>query len=259
MATDRASSGSPPDDDVSFLVDDGTGRLRPRLTTDPSLSSLFRTDPPSPPRRRHPIRYVAAAVAVLLVAVAVGYAVQRATAPGDGPAVAPVVASGTPQAAAPGAGTPTAATAGPTQARSPAGPSGPAGPSVTPLTEVVNPDVAAGGPMRTAAAVGLAANPDVRLAPEAREPLLAGLVDVRLTTMLATLAAQTPLRINGFSSVAGDPAAAPLRQVVVATVDPSAVSRFDQALAEQTGDYAMEVVADGSDGQLIRLATPGRQ
>lgn len=238
------------------LVDDGSGRTRARLVADPALAELFRLDPPPNRRRRGAGRLSApVVVGVALVAALAVFAVRHAAAPDS---TAPSAASPAPAGPSAAAGAvlspPGAAPTAGTSAGVPAAADAPA-----PLTRVANPDDEAGGPLRSAAAVGLAANADVRLSPQAREALLSGLVDVRLTTVLATLAAQVPLGIEGFSAVGGDPAAAPLRQVVVKTVDPASLAAFDQALADQAGNFAMQVVADGSDGQLVRLVTAGPQ
>ena len=60
-------------------------------------------------------------------------------------------------------------------------------------------------------------------------------------------------------AVADDPPGTPLRQVVLATLTPSAGAALNRSLSAQTGDFAVEVVAEGSDGQLVRLLTRGQQ
>lgn len=249
---DSSSDRLSPHGDV---VQTGSGETRPRIVADAGLASLFRTSDSAPGRPSRALRYLGfVLVGVLVLVVGAALVVRHLTGGGPEPAAAGPAAT-----AAASTGAPAASGAAPTPAarRSSVAPgAGTTAPS--PLTAVVNPGDTAGGEMRTAAAVALAGNRAIHLGSHARQALLSGSVDVRLTTVLATLAGITPLQIGDFSEVAGDPASAPLRQVVVTTVDPSALADFDQALAEQVGDYAMEVVADGSDGQLIRLATAGR-
>jgi len=238
------------------LVDDGSGGLRARLVTDPTLVSRFRGGRPSRnrrgrARRKQDRRTRSLAVVVALGAVAlcgVGVVVVRqVSAKGNAPY-------------APFAAVPATTPAGRTTAGSRAVTTPPAAASpAAPLATVIKPGDSSGGPMRTAAAVALTANPNVHLEPEGRRTLVAGLVDARLTTVVAILAAETPLRVGGFSAVADDPPGTPLRQVVVATLAPSAGAALDRSLSAQTGDFAVEVVAEGSDGQLVRLLTRGQQ
>ena len=235
------------------LVDDGSGGLRARLVTDPTLVSRFRGGRPSRNRRGRARRKQDRRTRSLAVVAALG-AVARC---GRGVVVVrQVSAEGSAPLAAVPATTPAGrTTAGPRAVTTPPAAASPA----APLATVIKPGDSSGGPMRTAAAVALTANPNVRLEPEARRTLVAGLVDARLTTVVAILAAETPLRVGGFSAVADDPPGTPLRQVVLATLTPSAGGALNRSLSAQTGDFAVEVVAEGSDGQLVRLLTRGQQ
>jgi len=235
------------------LVDDGSGGLRARLVTDPTLASRFRGGRPprnrrgrawrNRDRRTRSLAVVAALGAVALCGLGV-VVVRQVSAKGSAPLAA--VPATTPAGRT---------TAGPRAVTTPPAAASPA----APLATVINPGDSSGGPMRTAAAVALTANPNVRLEPEARRTLVAGLVDARLTTVVAILAAETPLRVGGFSAVADDPPGTPLRQVVLAALAPSAGAALGRSLSAQTGDFAVEVVAEGSDGQLVRLLTRGPQ
>lgn len=110
---------------------------------------------------------------------------------------------------------------------------------------------------RDAVGAAVVSNPNVRVSPAARSALLAGLVDARLSAVLAAVAAQIPLTLGTFSGVATDPPGTPLRQVVVTPTDPAAVAELRAAVNGQTGEYLTGIAAEGTDGLLVRLESPG--
>jgi len=114
-----------------------------------------------------------------------------------------------------------------------------------------------GAALRGAAGAALAANPRVHLSEPARSALLPGLVDVRLTGVLADLAATTPLSVGSFARTPGDRPGTPLREVVVSPIQPGQLPRLRDAVRAQAGDYLTDLVAEGNDGLLIRVDTPG--
>lgn len=170
----------------------------------------------------------------------------RATgAPTAGPS-ARVSASATPSAATRPAATRSAATG------SAADPTTPG-----PLAAVVSP---VGRPAATVAAAAgqeLVGNARITATDQARSSLSIGAVDLRLATVLATVARQAPISVLSFSSATGDPGNASLRQVLLTPTNPADAATVAAALANQRAEFAVTTVQTTAVGSLVQLDTAG--
>jgi len=260
----------------------GVDGARPdRLVADPTLAARFSRGRARPRGRRFVAIYPGAVVAAAcLVALAVVVGVRALSADGSraaassGPAVA-VISTGRPSvdptpsapvssasgpASTPGSPSGPGATSGSATGTSSGSPTAPRSASSRPLTSPVQSGAPAPAALQALAGAALVRNPALRLAAQARRQLLAGLVDVRLSTVLATVAAQAALTVDSFQSLGGDPAGSPVRQATVSPTDPADRGAVTRALADQAGDYAVATAPAATAGlETVRLrtVTPG--
>lgn len=232
------------------------GRQRSRLVTDPTLAARFTRERPPPRGRRFVATYPGAVVAAAcLVALAVVVGIRALSTDGS-----PAAASVGPPAAVTTTGAPTApvppATSTTVTGASPGSPTTEGPTPGGPLTSPVRSSAAAPTGLQAVAGAALVRNPGLRLAVGARRQLLAGVVDVRLSTVLATVAAQAALTVDSFQSVRSDPAGSPVRQATVSATDPSDRDAVTRALSDQAGDYAVATGPTAADGlRTVRLRT----
>ena len=252
-ARPEGSGSRPRPGDAAAPTGQDAGDRRPgRLVRDPTLTARFTRVARGPRSRRFVATYPGAVVAgacLVVLAVVVG---GRALS-GDGSAAAARVAPGVVLTAAG-----TASTPGP-------GPTGTASPSAvasTPgraLTSAVRTTPPAPTGLAAVAGAALVRNPAVRVAAPARRQLLAGLVDVRLSTVVAAVAARAALTVESFQPVRNDPAGTPLRQVTVRATTRSDRGAVTRALADQAGDFAVTTgPASTSGARTVRLRTVAR-
>lgn len=294
--TDRPEPPHPPDVRGTDMPVGAGGR--PPLVRDPTLAARF-IRPTSGPGRRFAGKYPGAVVAAVCLAGLAAVGGVRALSAGGSPAAAstgpapappagpatsgaatsrtPSTASRTPSTASVRSAAPTSpptpsrptpsrrapapATAGPHSPgpHSP-GPHSPGTHSPGPLTSPVPPGAPAPTALQASAGAALLRNPAIRVDARARRQLLAGRVDVRLTTVLAAVAAQTPLTISSFPPTGGDPPGSPVLQAAVSATDPAAGAAVARALSAQAGDYAVQTTPAARGGQqLVRLRTAGRR
>ncbi len=285
--TDRPGPPHPSDVRGTDVPTGDSGR--PPLVRDPTLTARF-TRSASRPGRRFAGKYPGAVVAAVCLAglgvvvgarslAAGGSPAAASTGPAPAPAPAPAIAPARAPARATSSAT-ARATSGAATARTPstasvmsaastspptpsrrASATAAAGPpSPGPLTSPIRPGAPAPTALQASAGAALLRNPAIRVDTQARRQLRAGRVDVRLSTVLAAVAAQAALTIHSFPATGGDPPGSPVRQAVISATDPLAGATVTRALSAQAGDYAVQTTPAARRGQqLVRLRTAGRR
>lgn len=255
------------------------GEVRDRLVADPTLAARFTRTTTSSRPRRFVARYPGAVVATgCLAALAVVVGVRALSTDGSpaaattGPAVvvtttgpesgaptaSPSPASPTPASPTPAGTAPATSTAAAARTATPASSGSQSGRSASsrPLTSALSAGAPASTDLQVVAGAALARNPALRFAAQARRQLVDGLVDVRLSTVLATIAEQAALTVDSFQTVSGDPVGSPVRQATVGATDPADRAGVTRALSDQAGDYAVATGPAASTGrQTVRLRT----